>query len=304
MVNVADKRFLCFGAVLILFFLGIFWEKVLLYFMYDAPVTDYEYGPSDNDFSYIPAKKVSQEVEVSTDPITSIYMNYNEVPGFHHWLHYGKAYYENIMHLDKREGSVKMLEIGVQSGGSSRLWKQLFKEKLDYVGVDINPNCKQFEKPEEHIKIEIGSQLDEPFLKKICKTYGPFDFILDDGGHSTEMIMTTLNVLWYCLEDQGVYAVEDTHAHIMRDPASSSMVFAGHGLSYHFGQILGRMERYYSNHVFNSGKWLADPDNFAKHIQKAVKYDSILFLHYREKFQPAVEISKGDKFIPYKLRRQ
>ena len=177
---------------------------------------NYSYTPADGEFSYVPKKSVSTEakIEVATDPITTIYQNYKEKPGFDHWLHYGAAYFENIEHLYKRkEGKVKMLEIGVQSGGSSRLWKQLFKDKLDYRGIDINPNCKQFESPEENIKIDIGSQLDEDFLKGICKEHGPFDFIIDDGGHTAEMIITSLKVLWYCVADNGVYAMEDLHSH-------------------------------------------------------------------------------------------
>ena len=38
---------------------------------------------------------------------------------------------------------VRFLEIGVQSGGTIKLWKYYFGPQLDYTGVDINFLCKE-----------------------------------------------------------------------------------------------------------------------------------------------------------------
>jgi hypothetical protein len=132
-----------------------------------------------------------------------IYQTYNEKPGLDHYLNYGVAYDENIHQVRdaavRNDSKVKMLEIGVQSGGSTRVWKRYFGARLDYVGVDVNPNCRQFESLNEGIRIVIGSQLDRDLLGEICREHGPFDFVVDDGGHGTNMIMTSLDVLWNCL---------------------------------------------------------------------------------------------------------
>ena len=104
-----------------------------------------------------------------------------------------------------------MLEIGVQSGGSTRVWSQYFGENLNYTGLDINPNCAQFEMPEKGIHILTGSQMDEQLLLRVCRDYGPFDIVIDDGGHTSEMIMRSFNVLFGCMHDEGVYAIEDLH---------------------------------------------------------------------------------------------
>ena len=55
-----------------------------------------------------------------------------------------------------------MLEIGVQSGGSSRIWSQYFGKRLNYTGFDINPT--------EHVlnlnlRLEIFILLPVPNLK-------------------------------------------------------------------------------------------------------------------------------------------
>lgn len=51
-----------------------------------------------------------------------------------------------------------MLEIGVQSGGSIKVWKSFFNNKNEYTGIDINPNCQQFQNLTNKVKIAIGSQ--------------------------------------------------------------------------------------------------------------------------------------------------
>jgi len=100
----------------------------------------------------------------------------------------------------------------VQSGGSTRAWKRYFRKSLAYIGLDINPRCKQMESLDEGIRIVIGSQLNTTLLSDICSTNGPFDLVIDDGGHTNEMITTSLLSLWDCLNDNAVYAIEDLHA--------------------------------------------------------------------------------------------
>jgi len=154
-------------------------------------------------------------IDSKYESIAEIYSSYHDVPGFHHYLAYGPQYDENIYHLREKalsEGrKVKMLEIGVQSGGSTRVWKRYFRDLTDYLGLDIDPRCKMFRSPDEGIKIVTGSQLDTALLVNLCKQHGPFDLIVDDGGHTNEMMTTTLNSLWNCMNDDGVYAIEDLH---------------------------------------------------------------------------------------------
>lgn len=54
-----------------------------------------------------------------------VYLDYSEAPWFDHWLEYAEHYEEHFPKPipGKR---VKLLEIGVQSGGSSRMWRQYY----------------------------------------------------------------------------------------------------------------------------------------------------------------------------------
>lgn len=105
--------------------------------------------------------------------------------------------------------SVTMLEIGVNKGGSLELWKRFLGPNATIVGVDINPDCMDFE--EDQIKVRIGDQSDDGFLQELNAEFGPFDIILDDGSHINSHQIATFNKLYPTMPKNGVYMVEDVH---------------------------------------------------------------------------------------------
>lgn len=122
------------------------------------------------------------------------------------WYHYFEVYEK---HLSKyRNQKVRVLEIGVQDGGSLQMWKNYLGSDSFIVGIDIDPYCKY---EEEQIVVEIGSQSDEDFLEKIVNQYGPFDIIIDDGSHIQDDIMTSFSFLYPLLNPDGCYVIEDLH---------------------------------------------------------------------------------------------
>jgi hypothetical protein len=111
----------------------------------------------------------------------------------------------------KRDSYIRILEIGVAAGGSLDMWAAYYPNAIWVVGMDINPDCKKFENPEQKIFIEIGSQTDESRLLKIISDYGGgFDLIIDDGSHQQDDMLQTFKVLFRYLNPQGVYILEDT----------------------------------------------------------------------------------------------
>ena len=110
----------------------------------------------------------------------------------HKWENYFEIY-ESYFH-PFREKNVRLLEIGVQYGGSLKMWMEYFlKPKI--FGIDINPECKQLE--EENIDIQIGSQNDKEFLKKYADYVGNLDIIIDDGGHTMDQQLNTFKTVSY-----------------------------------------------------------------------------------------------------------
>ncbi len=114
--------------------------------------------------------------------------------------------YEKYLPFERHD-YLKILEIGVLNGESLKTWKEYFYNSY-IIGIDINPDCKKYE--EDKVIVEIGSQIDENFLKYICEKYGPFDMILDDGSHMNEHVIFSFEKLFPYVKPNGVYVMEDT----------------------------------------------------------------------------------------------
>jgi hypothetical protein len=113
------------------------------------------------------------------------------------------------LHLrDIRFDVRSVLEIGVQTDRSIRMWEEFFPNALIH-GMDIDPACKQFEGGRR--RILIGDQGDDLFLRKVSETVSaPFDVIIDDGSHRVADQLRTFQSLFPTMSDHGVYVMEDT----------------------------------------------------------------------------------------------
>ena len=104
---------------------------------------------------------------------------------------------------------IKMLEIGVKNGGSTRMFKKWLGDRAQIIGVDIDENCRNIDFP-ENVTVEIGDQSDPEFLKYLSNKYGQFNIVLDDGGHTYDQITTSFNLLFDSVALDGIYMIEDT----------------------------------------------------------------------------------------------
>ena len=91
----------------------------------------------------------------------------NSSKRLHKWNHYFDIYER---HLSRFRGkNLVMLEIGVFGGGSLDMWRAYLGTEAKIIGIDINPECKQYES--DGIEIFIGSQDDSTLIDKILKKY-------------------------------------------------------------------------------------------------------------------------------------
>ena len=128
-------------------------------------------------------------------------------PVMNKWRHYFEIYGRHFARF--RDRDITVLEIGISGGGSLELWNRYFGSKARIVGMDINPDCKRFEKP--GIKVYIGSQADPAFLEKMVAEIGPIDILIDDGSHHFEHQLVTFRTLFKHIRDDGLYVCEDLH---------------------------------------------------------------------------------------------
>ena len=130
-------------------------------------------------------------------------------------------------HFERFAGRpVTVLEIGVYGGGSLEMWRDYFGADAQIIGVDIDPRCSEHEG--ERIEVHIGDQSDRAFLEHLAESRGPFDVIIDDGGHTMEQQITTFDVLFPRLRTGGVYVCEDAFSSYM------ARFGGGHGESHTF----------------------------------------------------------------------
>jgi hypothetical protein len=121
--------------------------------------------------------------------------------------HYLEIYDDLLAPWQGRD--ISFLEIGVYKGGSIPMWQGFLGQGAKLAFLDIDPACKALELP--GTKVEIGDQANPDFLGRVAHAHGPFDLIVDDGGHKMDQQITSFLNLWPHLRDRGLYIVEDTH---------------------------------------------------------------------------------------------
>lgn len=125
----------------------------------------------------------------------------------HKWKHYFPIYERHFRDFVYKP--VTFIEIGCGRGGSLQMWKRYFGPHARIVGIDILPECKDFE--EDQIEIRIGAQQDRQFLENVVAEFGAPDIVLDDGSHVMSHVIASFQFLYPRVAKNGVYMVEDLH---------------------------------------------------------------------------------------------
>lgn len=64
----------------------------------------------------------------------------NEIEGTLKWTHYSTVY-DDLLGKYRSQANLKVLEIGIQHGGSQRILKEYFHDSATIMGIDIDTNC-------------------------------------------------------------------------------------------------------------------------------------------------------------------
>jgi cephalosporin hydroxylase len=122
----------------------------------------------------------------------------------------GKGYTDTYGRFfgDLRGEPIALLEIGVDRGASIPVWEDFFT-RASLAAIDIKEKCRKFET--SRTRVHIGSQTDPEFLRQVSSESGPFDVVIDDGGHTMEQHFVSLTTLWPLLNAAGMYVIEDLH---------------------------------------------------------------------------------------------
>ncbi len=105
-----------------------------------------------------------------------------------------------------REKEIELLEIGIETGGSLKLWKEYFLNAKSIVGVDISDEkIDQRYRNIDGVTMNFGDAYDQKFSDQ----FGQFDIIIDDGPHTLESQLKSIELYLPKLKQHGLFIVED-----------------------------------------------------------------------------------------------
>lgn len=123
---------------------------------------------------------------------------------------------------DKRLSIKSLLEIGVETGASLRMWKE-YLPSARIVGIDRNPDCTQHF--EERIDIGIYDQVDPAGADWAKSITDKYDVIIDDGHHTSSTEIGSFNIYWPLIKSGGLYVIEDLHCNFLQNDLNGFVQF-------------------------------------------------------------------------------
>lgn len=200
------------------------------------------------------------------------------------WVHYFPIYHR---HLERyRDQPIKVLEIGVYRGGGLEMWDWYFGGRASLVGLDIDEDAKL--SVAGSYPVVLGDQEDPEVLIALEREHGPFDVIIDDGGHTMGQQIMSAETLFPLLRDGGTYLVEDVHTSYWAE-------FGGgrreRGTFVRW--VEARIDDLHARHDHD-----IDPGTiWATHLDGLHVYDSVVVMDKKERFRPFNEITGTSSYL-------
>lgn len=218
--------------------------------------------------------------ELAGNPLYALFLAGRDGLLLDKWVHYFDVYHRA---LEKYRGtSPRVLEIGVYKGGGLALWRTYFGPGAVVVGVDVDPAASEYGLGSP---VVIGDQADPSFLEGVDRDHGPFDIVIDDGGHTMNQQITAVETLFPRLSLGGTYIVEDTHTsywHEYRDRDETFIDWVG-----------TRVDSLHAN--FDPA---GDPESlWATTLGSITVSDSITVLTKEDRFRPFSEVAGTTDFL-------
>ena len=131
------------------------------------------------------------------------------------WEFYLSSY--DLLFRDFRSRNVRILEIGIQNGGSLEVWAKYFPNFEKVVGCDIDEKCARLTYDDDRISVVVGDATDPTTEQRIIEISGQFDIIIDDGSHESGDIVKAFARYFKHLAPGGLFVAEDLHCSYWND---------------------------------------------------------------------------------------
>src|ERR1700690_1242564 len=123
------------------------------------------------------------------------------------WEQYLQIYDREFSALIATGRPLRLLEIGVQNGGSLELWGKMLPEGSEIRGIDIDPRVAALEFESRHIQVYVVDATDSSRLEELLGS-DQFDVIIDDGSHVCDNVRQSFEILFPHLSLGGRYVIE------------------------------------------------------------------------------------------------
>jgi cephalosporin hydroxylase len=203
------------------------------------------------------------------------------------WVHYFPIYERHLSRYRSRP--VRLLEIGVYRGGGLELLRHYLGPEASLVGID-NDEEARFAVGDRY-PVELGDQADPAFLARVVEAHGPFDIVIDDGGHTMNQQIASVETLFPLLNEGGTYLVEDCHTSYWPEYADGSPG----GLTF-VGWVKARIDDLHAHH-YSLALDLEAP--WQTHLAGLHAYDSVVVLDKARAPAPFSELSGTGEFIGF-----
>jgi hypothetical protein len=130
------------------------------------------------------------------------------------WEQYLSIYEAELSRFVASAKPVRLLEIGVQNGGSLEIWSKYLPPHSTVIGLDIDPAVQNL-RFEGNIRAFVADVNDSERVEHLIGA-DLFDIIIDDGSHTSSDIIAAFKSLFPRLGPGGKYIVEDLHASYWR----------------------------------------------------------------------------------------
>ena len=116
----------------------------------------------------------------------------------------------------KKDTAKNVLEVGIYTGGSIKLWSDFFPNATTY-GLDIIADYHIWDELKNKDRIKLYTSYDAyndgdfntNFLNKDTR----FDFMLDDGPHTLESMKQFIKLYSQVMTDDGILIIEDVQSY-------------------------------------------------------------------------------------------
>ncbi|TDE96114.1 hypothetical protein EXU48_07730 [Occultella glacieicola] len=221
---------------------------------------------------------------LASNPLYAHYLAHRSGAILDKWIHYFPVYHR---HLERHRGTpVRVLEIGVYRGGGLDMWQQYFGPEATVVGLDVDEAAVRA--VNGRYLVELGDQEDPEVLRRVNAEHGPFDIVIDDGGHTMAQQIVTAETMFPLMLDGGTFIVEDCHTSYW-DYYQGGRKRAGTFIEWVKDRVDDEHARYDAA-IDRRSIW-------ATHLDGLHVYDSVVVLDKAERFRPFSEVAGSSSYL-------